>query len=122
MIIWRLVATTGLGLKRQCHEIFCFRFFHESLSPKPLKITKLISIFSENSQRYSQVKVKARQICYRINDTCGKVAAGINDIGGKFATGINDTGGKFFHQFCLCCCTGGKYATGVNDNGDKFSD
>ncbi len=27
------------GLKGQCHEIFCFRFFNESSSPKPLKIT-----------------------------------------------------------------------------------
>ncbi len=26
-------------LKGQCHEIFCFRFFHESPSPKPLIIT-----------------------------------------------------------------------------------
>jgi len=23
----------------QCHEIYCFRFFHESSSPKPLKIS-----------------------------------------------------------------------------------
>jgi hypothetical protein len=28
-----------LQLKGQWHEIFCFRFFHESSSPKPLKIT-----------------------------------------------------------------------------------
>jgi hypothetical protein len=26
-------------LKGQCREIFCCRFFHKSLSPKPLKIT-----------------------------------------------------------------------------------
>ncbi len=26
------------NLKGQCHEIFDFRFFHESLSPKPLSI------------------------------------------------------------------------------------
>ncbi len=25
-------------LKGECHEIFCFRFVHESSSPKPLKI------------------------------------------------------------------------------------
>ncbi len=29
----------SLPLKGQCHKIFCFRFFHESPSPKPLKIT-----------------------------------------------------------------------------------
>ncbi len=27
-----------LGLKGQCHKIFCFGFFRESSSPKPLKI------------------------------------------------------------------------------------
>jgi hypothetical protein len=26
-------------LKGQCHEIFYYRFFHDSSSPKPLKIT-----------------------------------------------------------------------------------
>jgi|688.fasta_scaffold1612813_1 hypothetical protein len=26
-------------LKGQCHKNFCFRFFHESSSPSPLKIT-----------------------------------------------------------------------------------
>ncbi len=28
----------SIGLKGQCHEIFDFRFFHESVSPKPLSI------------------------------------------------------------------------------------
>jgi hypothetical protein len=48
-------------MKGQCHEIFCFRFFHESPSPKPLIITLgSIQIFFENSRRYSQVKVHHR--------------------------------------------------------------
>jgi hypothetical protein len=29
----------GRYSKGQCHEIFCFRFFHESSSHKPLKMT-----------------------------------------------------------------------------------
>ncbi len=29
----------GLALLGQCHEIFDFRFFHESLSPKPVRIS-----------------------------------------------------------------------------------
>jgi hypothetical protein len=65
-------------LKGQCHEIFCYRFFHESPSPKPLIIT--VGSF----RMFSKIR-------------------GINDTGGKFATGINDTGGKFCHQFPLCC-------------------
>jgi hypothetical protein len=47
-------------------------FFHASRSPKPLKVTKgSFRIFSENSRRYSQVKVHHRcqrhqwQICHR---------------------------------------------------------
>jgi hypothetical protein len=39
-------------LKGQCPEIFCFGFFHESSSPKPLKIILgVISNFFENSRR-----------------------------------------------------------------------
>jgi hypothetical protein len=42
----------------RCHEMFCFRFFHESSSPKPLRITLgSFRIISENSRRYSQIKV-----------------------------------------------------------------
>jgi hypothetical protein len=39
-----LVKNRPCHLKGQCHEIFCFWFFHESPSPKPLKIT--LKIFS----------------------------------------------------------------------------
>ncbi len=64
-------------LKRQCHEIFCFRFFSWITFPQaPENNSRVISNFFENSRRYT---------------------------GGKFATGINDTGGKFCHQFRMCC-------------------
>ena len=32
------------ALKGQCHKIFCFRYFHESSSPKPLKIRKFVDL------------------------------------------------------------------------------
>ncbi len=32
------------ALKGQCHKIFCFRFIHESSSPKPLKICKFVDL------------------------------------------------------------------------------
>ncbi len=73
----------------------------------PENNVRVISIFFENSQRYSQVKVHRRcqrkrwQICHQCHRW--QIAASINDTGGKFATGINDTGGKFSHQFLLCC-------------------
>ncbi len=48
-------------LNKQCHEIFRFRFFHESFSPKPPKITLgSFLFFCENSRRYSKVKVHHR--------------------------------------------------------------
>ncbi len=50
----------SFDLKGQCHENFCFRFFHESSSPKPLNNTRVISNFVENSHRYSQVKMDQR--------------------------------------------------------------
>jgi hypothetical protein len=45
-------------LKEQCHEIFDFGFFHESVSPKPLSIQLgPFQIFCENSLKYLQAKV-----------------------------------------------------------------
>jgi hypothetical protein len=80
-------------LKRQCHKIFCFGFFHESSSPKPLKIP--LGSF--------QICSKIRwDICQPRCTTCinGMAAnfdsgtTGVNDTGGKFAAGVSDTGGK----------------------------
>ncbi len=82
-----------LNLKGQCHEIFCFRFFSWITFPQaPDNNIRFISIFFDNSRRYSQVKVHHRcqrhrwQICHR---RCQlhrwQIAAGINDTGGKFA-------------------------------------
>ncbi len=97
-------------LKRQCHEIFCFRFFSWIAFPlAPDNNFRIISNFFENSQRYSQVKVHHRcqrnwwQICHQCQWHRWQIATSINDTGRKFATGINDTGGKFCHQFPLCC-------------------
>jgi hypothetical protein len=47
-----------MWLKRQCHQIFEFRFFHDSVIPKPLSIRfRPFWIFLKNSMRYSQIKV-----------------------------------------------------------------
>ncbi len=51
--------------KRQCHEIFFFRFFssgffHESSPANPLKILFLISNLFINFRRHSQVRVQHR--------------------------------------------------------------
>jgi hypothetical protein len=57
---------------------FCFRFFHESSSPKALKITLDHFEILRNLWRYLQVKY----------------TTGINDKHGKFAASVNYTGGK----------------------------
>jgi hypothetical protein len=79
-----LLQTLRRLLNGQCHKIFCFRFFHESSSPQPLKLK--LGVF-KYLQRYLQVKVHHQ---YQRH--------GVNDIGDKFSTGIAgviDTGGKF---------------------------
>jgi hypothetical protein len=93
----------------QCHEIFCFRFFHESPSPKPLKIALgSFQIFSKQfaeifaSQGAPPVSTTLVAILPLV-DTSRKIAS-IVDKGGKFATSIIDNGGKFCH---------GKFAAGV---------
>ncbi len=66
-------------------RFFASGLFHESPSPKPLKIT--LGTF----RIFSKIIRKSRCI------------NGVNDTGGKIAAGINDTGGKFCHQFRLRC-------------------
>ncbi len=69
-------------------RFFASGFFHDSLSPKPLKITLgSFQIFSKILGRYSQVKVH-----HRCQQHLWQIAAS-----------IKDTGGKFCHQFRLCC-------------------
>ncbi len=36
---FKIETPSLIGLKGQCHEIFWFRFFHESSSPRLVKIT-----------------------------------------------------------------------------------
>ncbi len=89
------------GLKGQCHEIFCFWFFDEAVSPQPPSIALgPFGIFSK-----IRGDIRKSRCTTGINDTGGKFATGVNDTGGKIAAGINDAGGKF--------------ATGVNDTGGK---
>ncbi len=46
------------ALKGQCHEIFCFWFFSWISFPQaPYFTIRAVSIFFENSRRYSQLKV-----------------------------------------------------------------
>ncbi len=73
-----------VSLKGQCHEIFSFWFYHESVYPQPQSIP--LGPF----QIFSKIRGDIRK---------SRCTTGINDTGGKIAAGINDTGGKFCHQF-----------------------
>ncbi len=66
-----------LRLKGRWHAIFDLRYFAWTIFPRALGILfpiSTISSFSENSRRYSQLKVRHR----------------INDTGSKFTTGVVD--------------------------------
>jgi hypothetical protein len=65
------LGPSGRGFKGQCHKIFNFRFFLESVSPKP------------NGGKFAT----------GINDMGDKFATGVFYTSGKFATSINDIGG-----------------------------
>ncbi len=75
-------------LKRQCHEIFCFRFFSWIIFPQALENNfRIISNFFE-----IRGDIRKSRCTTGVNDTGGKFANGVNDTGGKFATGVNETG------------------------------
>jgi hypothetical protein len=90
-------------LKGESHEINASVLFHETSSPKPLKIAV------GSCRDFLKIRGDIRKSrCTRgISDTGGKIATGVNDTGGKFAAGVNYTGGKF--------------ATDIKHNGGKFS-
>jgi hypothetical protein len=53
-----LQSLLSIGLKGQCHEIFCFWFFSGISFPQASDYTnRAVSNFFENSRRYSQLKV-----------------------------------------------------------------
>ncbi len=96
-----------IHLKEVCHKIFCFRFFHESYSHKPLKITwGSFQIFCKIWGDIHKSRCTTRII----------------DTGGKFSTSVNETGDKFGQLYQRGVIdTGGKFAMGVNGTARKFA-
>jgi hypothetical protein len=110
---WDILVPTRLHLKGQCHEIFCFWFFHESVSPKPLiiplgpfriflKILGDVPLLSFIPVAYvPPVSLIPVEICHwwqfatGVVDT-GVVDTGVVDTGGKLAAGINDNNGTWW--------------------------
>jgi hypothetical protein len=69
----------ALGGVAQLSRDSVTRFFHESVSPKPLSIP--LGPF----RIFSTIRGDIRS---------SRLITGINDTGGKFASGVNDIGGK----------------------------
>jgi hypothetical protein len=67
-------------------RFFASGFFHESPSPKPLKIT--LGSFRILSKILGDIRTTG------VNETGGKFPTGVNDTGGNIAAGINNTSGK----------------------------
>jgi hypothetical protein len=84
-------------------RFFASGFFHESSSPKVLKIKlgtfKIFRKFAKIFARHGAPPVSK----HTPPPPRGKFATGVNDTSGKFATGIINTNGK--------------YSTGVNGTG-----
>jgi hypothetical protein len=79
-------------LKGQCHQIFCFWFFPESVSPRaPEYPNRTVRIFCANSQRYlPPVLMTPAANLPRVSTTpvanFATSFASFVDTGGKFAT------------------------------------
>ncbi len=80
-------------------RLFASGFFHESSSPKPLKLTKgpFSKIYGDihKSRCTTGISNSDGKIATVVNNTSGKFAIVVNTTSGKFAIGINYTGGKF---------------------------
>jgi hypothetical protein len=84
-----------MSLKGQCHEIFCFCFFHESVSPQPQSIPfRPFRIFSKIRGDTVFASQGAPPVSTTPVANFSTIFASVVDTGGKFAAGVNDTGGK----------------------------
>ncbi len=119
----------------QYHEIFCFWFFSWiSFPPAPKYSIKTVSIFFENSRRYSQLKV-----CYRCRWHRWQMEKIFNLKNcNNFVWSPLGSRGKIYINFCLqvhlqvsaawycshcrrCRWCRWQFATGVVDIGGKFA-
>jgi hypothetical protein len=80
-------------------RFFASGFFHESSSPKPMKIK--LGSFQTFSKFLGDICKSRGTTC--IIDNSSKFSAGVKYTSGKPSAKIKDTGGKFFHQYGWCC-------------------
>ncbi len=77
-----------IDLKGVWHEIFDFRFFHESVSPRPRRIP--LGPF----WIFLKIRGGSRELIF---------IAGVNDTGDKLFSGVNDTSEKFIAGVINLC-------------------
>ena len=114
-----------LGLKGQCHEIFCFWFFYESVSPPPQ------SIPLRPFRIFSKIRGDIRSSRFATGDTGGKwKKSSIRKIliilfGHLWVVEETYTVYKFLPSSSLSGVCSlilfQLFATGVNDTGGKFA-
>ncbi len=102
---FRKGATNESHLKGQCLEIFCFWFFHGSVSPQPQSIS--LGPFQIFSKIRGDIRISRCTI--RINDTTGGKLPAVANLplvsttpAANFATSfasVVDTGGKTWKQY-----------------------
>jgi hypothetical protein len=82
-------------LKGQCQEIFCFWFFHESVSHQPQSIPlRPFWIFWKFAEIFASQGAPPVSTTPAANFS--SIFTSVVDTDGKFAPGVNDTGGKYF--------------------------
>ncbi len=87
------------SLKGQCHEIFDFWFFSWTSFPQALEYTiRAVSNFSENSRRYSQLKVH-HQCRWHTSKTGGKICCQCRWYRWQICCGCR----WYLRQFCRWC-------------------
>jgi hypothetical protein len=117
----------------QCHEIFCFCFFHESIPPSAQSIQLgpfqfFSKICGDISKVSSQVKVHHQyqrhrwQICQQCQQHWRQNCRWYQQHRRKIFPQVSMTPvANFAASFASVVDTGGKFATGVNDTGGKFA-
>ncbi len=93
------------SLKGQCHEIFCVRFFSWITFPHaPENNFRFISIFFENSRRYSQVKVHHLCQWHRWQNWCRyQRPVSTTPVSTTLVANCHQHQ-QYRRQICHCCC------------------
>jgi hypothetical protein len=111
----QLVNVFGHFKRDNVTRYFASGFFHESSSPKALKIT----LGSFNFFQKIRGDILKSRCTTGINDTGGKFATGVPNTHEKFATGISDTVVKMPLVLLVLLKLVAKFATGLNNTASK---